>query len=177
MDKMTFTTDRTSLTEGEVIEINWNCNGADSVELAIDNGYKASTIGLDIVGTKRFRLNRSKGKTKLTLTACVGGKEYSKTIKVRVVELPMTEAETLDQNGRVLGDVGKWWHLSFMPKWQSFRTNGRASWQALPPNKKMAARVLLLLAALLLLSVVAPWLFSLGLLALMGYLVWVIWKR
>lgn len=177
MDKMTFITDRTSLTEGEVIEINWNCTGADKVELTIDNGYKVSTLALDIVGTKRFRLNRSKGKTQLSLTASVGGKDYTKTIKVRVDELPVTDAETLDQNGRVLGGLGKWWHQKFMPKWQSLRTNGRSAWQQLPPNKKMAARILLLLAALLLLSMVAPWLFSVGLLALMGYLVWVIWKR
>ena len=41
MDKMIFTADRTSLAEGDIIGITWDCSGADSVNLTIDNGYKA----------------------------------------------------------------------------------------------------------------------------------------
>ena len=82
--RMTFDVDRTTVTEGDVVEVRWDCSGADRVELKIDNGYKASVLPLDITGTKRFRLNRSKGRTRLTITAHVGGKKYSKTLKVRI---------------------------------------------------------------------------------------------
>ena len=81
MEKMIFTTDRTTLTEGEVIVINWNCLEAERVELRIDNGYKATVLPLELCGNKRFRLNRSKGRTSLTITARVNGKDYSKTIQ------------------------------------------------------------------------------------------------
>ena len=73
MEKMIFTTDRTSLTEGEVITINWDCKSAERTELTIDNGYKATIIPLEVTGEKRFRLNRSKGRTRLTITAWVNG--------------------------------------------------------------------------------------------------------
>ena len=95
MEKMTFKTDRTSLVEGEVITVEWDCLDAERVELSIDNGFKASVVPLEKSGTKRFRLNRSKGRTRLTITAWVGGKSFSKTIKVRVHEMPTTHAETV----------------------------------------------------------------------------------
>ena len=56
MDKMIFTADRTSLAEGDIIGITWDCSGADSVNLTIDNGYKASSMALTVAGNKRFRL-------------------------------------------------------------------------------------------------------------------------
>lgn len=177
MDKMTFTTDRTSLTEGEVIEINWNCSDADRVELSIDNGYKATALPLENSGTKRFRLNRSKGKTHLTMTAWVAGKSYSKTIKVAVKEIPVTRAEAVDQKGNPMGRLGEWWNQRVLPKWQAMRTGRNAAWQAMPPNKRMAARLLIILGLLGLVSVIAPWLFSLGLLGLMIYLAWVLLKK
>ena len=62
---MTFTTDRTTVTEGEIVEVRWDCPGAESVDLTIDNGYKTSVIPLEIGGSKRFRLHRSKGRTRL----------------------------------------------------------------------------------------------------------------
>ena len=95
MEKMTFKTDRTSLDEGEVITVEWDCLDAERVELSIDNGYRASVVPLDKAGTKRFRLNRSKGRTRLTITAWVGEKSYSKTIKVRVHEMRTVHAETV----------------------------------------------------------------------------------
>ena len=177
MNQMTFTTDRTTLTEGEVIEIQWSCPEAERVELSIDNGYKATVLTLETSGTKRFRLNRSKGKTQLTITAWVGGKDYSKTIKVKVNEIPVTKAEAVDQRGNAMGRLGEWWNQRVLPKWQSWRTGRKAAWNAMPQNKRLAARLLMFFGALGLIAIIAPWLFGIGLLGIIGYLCWVLIKK
>ena len=169
MEKMTFTTDRTSLTEGEIIEITWDCHEAERVELTIDNGYKATAITLDLTGTKRFRLNRSRGKTKLTLTAWVNGKDYSKTIKVRVAEMPTVDAETVDEKGRPVGKASQWW--------QTYSQRWRTSWQAMTPQKQLATKVLAALAVLMLFSRLLPALFFFGLIAIMIWMVIIITKH
>ena len=174
MEQMTFTTDRTTVTEGDIVEVRWSCPGSSSVDLTIDNGYKASVIPLETDGSKRFRLNRSKGRTKLTLTAHVDGKPYSKTLRVKVKEMPVTKAETVDHQGRTLGKLQQWIN---MPKWQSLWRNYRQSRMAMPKEKRLASRILLLLGAVLLLATFAPRLFGVGIFAIAGYLVWVLLKR
>lgn len=172
MEKMTFKTDRTSLVEGEIITVEWDCLDAERVELSIDNGYKASIVPLEKAGNKRFRLNRSKGRTRLTITAWVDGKSYSKTIKVRVREMPTTHAETIGDDYATRppkkGLAAKWQELSM--RWQM-------SWQAMTPVKKLATRLLAIIAVMLLLSLVAPRLFFLGLMVLVGYLLWIVLKK
>ena len=155
MEKMTFTTDRTTLTEGEIITVNWDCHEADRVELTIDNGYKATPIALDLAGSKRFRLNRSKGRTRLTITAWVGGKSYSKTIKVKVEEMPTTHAETVDDNGNTVGGarrltekIGAWWRRQ--------HSLYKERMDALPPDKRMASRIAVWLAGAVLLLSLMP---------------------
>jgi len=165
MEKMTFTTDRTTLTEGEVITVTWDCTGAERVELGIDNGFKATSLPLDISGVKRFRLNRSKGRTNLTITAWVNGKNYSKTIKVKVRELRATHAETVGDN-----------YASQPPKkglagkWQEFKVRWQASWNAMPPIKQLYARLLSMIAGILILSLIIPWIMPIGLVCMGIYL-------
>ena len=98
MDKhrMTFNIDRRTVTEGDVVELTWQCDGAESVTLTIDNGYRSTDIPLEISGTKRFRLNRSKGRTHLTIAVTMAGKVYRKKIDVRVKKMPTVRAETVD---------------------------------------------------------------------------------
>ena len=163
--RMTFDVDRTSVIEGDVVEVRWDCTGAERVELKIDNGYKATVLPLDISGTKRFRLHRSKGRTSLTITAWKDGKHGSKTIKVRVTDMPTTHAETVDSKGHRVGAFQQWWEQS------------RLRLQALPPDKRMATRILLILAGILLISMFIPRLFLLGIAVLAGYLLYIIWKR
>lgn len=162
---MTFDIDRTTVTEGDIVEVTWDCTGADRVELNINNGFKSSIIPLEISGTKRFRLNRSKGRTALTITAWKNGKSGSKTLKVRVNEMPTTHAETVDSRGQTMGPLRQWWH-KIQPRWQS-----------LSAEKRMATRVLLLLAAILLITLFFPTLFFLGITALMIYLAYILWKK
>ena len=171
MDKMTFRVDRTRITEGDVVEVKWNCPMAESVELTIDNGFKASALPLEGAGTKRFRLNRSKGRTRLTLTARVEGKSYSKTLKVKVDSIPVTRAETVDSNGRRLSPVRQWL-TSLLPKWQTARMRHRQTLAAMPPDRRLATRLLALLGGVLLVSSFFPRLLLLGILGLTIYLSW-----
>ena len=162
---MTFDIDRTTVTEGDIVEVCWDCTGADRVELKIDNGYKASVLNLDITGSKRFRLNRSKGRTALTITTWKEGKHGSKTLKVRVKELPTTQPETIDSQGRTMGPLRQWWN-QMQPRWKN-----------LPADKRMAARVMLILAATLLVSTLLPVFLLFGTAGLMVYLLYVLWKK
>jgi len=162
---MTFNVDRTSVTEGDIVEITWDCTGAERVELKIDNGFKATVLPLELAGSKRFRLHRSKGRTSLTITAWKDGKHGSKTLKVKVQEIPTTHAETVDSKGKHIGATKQWWQQM------------KLRFQALPPDKRMATRVLLILAAIMLVSMFLPRLFMLGITALTVYLIYIIWKK
>ena len=163
--KMTFDVDRTVVNEGDIVEVRWNCTGAERVELKIDNGFKASVIELEITGTKRFRLNRSKGRTSLTITAWKDGHHGSKTLKVRVKEIPVTQAETVDDKGRHVGSLQEQWQLL------------RQRWKAMPSDKRIASRVSLILCGILLVGMLIPSLFMIGLLGLLIYLAYVVLKR
>lgn len=162
---MTFDIDRTVVNEGDIVEVRWDCSGAERVELKIDNGYKASVIPLDISGSKRFRLNRSKGRTALTITAWKDGDHGSKTLKVRVKEMPTTQTETVDDKGKTVSELKQ--------KWQQTRQRI----QMLPPDKRLATRMALILCASFLLTLISPRLLMLGLGVLMVYLIYVIWKK
>ena len=76
--------DKTTIKAGEILEIKWNCENADSMQLSINNGYKEVVTDIPMFGSKKIRLNRSKGKTKITLIAIVGGEKISKSEEVKV---------------------------------------------------------------------------------------------
>lgn len=163
--RMTFDVDRTTVTEGDIVEVRWDCSGAERVELKIDNGYKATVIPLEISGSKRFRLHRSKGRTSLTITAWKDGKHGSKTIKVRVTDIPTTHAETVDSQGHTMNKVQQWWQQS------------RMRYQMLPSDKRVAFNVTAIVAGMLILTFLSPRLLMLGLLGLLVYLLYVLWKK
>ena len=174
MERMTFTTDKSTVTEGDIVEVRWDCPGADSTELTIDNGYKATTLPLSLSGSKRFRLHRSKGRTRLIITATVNGKRYSQTRKVKVKEIPVTKTETIDHRGR---RMSKWKQWMSLPKWQSWRMRFRQGWQMLTPEKRLASRLLLILGGVMLLAMLLPALLMLGLFGLSLYLMWIVMRR
>lgn len=173
---MIFEINRRTVTEGDIVEINWQCEGADSVSLTLDNGFKSNDIALDIQGSKRFRLNRSKGRTKLTLAVNIQGKVHRKTIHVRVKKMPTVKAETIDHNGRKMGFLGQWWH-KVMTKWHQATSKYGTALQALPPKKQMAAKMLFTIGLVLLVSAIWPQAYTLGLTLLSVYLVVTLVRR
>ena len=178
MDKhrMIFNIDRRTVTEGDVVELTWQCDGAESVTLTIDNGYRSTDIPLEISGSKRFRLNRSKGRTHLTIAVTMAGKVYRKKIDVRVKKMPTVRAETVDHRGNRVGWLSQWWQR-MLTKWHDFRTRIRLAMQSLPERKQVAVKMLLIIAIILIISAIGPKAYSAALLLLSLYLVWVILRR
>lgn len=173
-----FTANTDTVTEGDVIDIQWNCSPAESVRLTIDNGFKSSTIDIENSGSKRFRLNRSKGKTKLTITAVNEGKEYSKTLKIKVKEMEVINAETVSDNQNSFfnnfrhNNGGK-----FSNWWRSTKMKLLYTWMALPPNKKIAYIILNFLMLLLIIAMIFPKFLMFGLILIIIYLLYVLMKK
>lgn len=178
MDKnrMTFDIDRRTVTEGDVVELSWQCDGAESVALTIDNGYRTTDIPLEISGSKRFRLNRSKGRTHLTIAVTIAGKVYRKKIDVRVKKMPTVRAETVDHRGNRVGWLSQWWQR-MLTKWHDFRTKLRLAMQSLPERKQVAVKMLLILSAVFIISAIWPKAYGTALLLLSIYLVVVLLRR
>ena len=173
MERMTFTTDRKTVTEGEIVDAIRRKPGAvslDGIKRRVRQGMGRCQAGF----CKRFRLHRSKGRTRLVLTAYVDGKGFSKVIRMKVKEMPVTKAETVDHQGRTMSRLRQWLN---MPKWQTFWRNYKMSRQALPKEKRLASRMLLMLGGAMLLGTFAPALLGVGMMAIAIYLIWVIYKR
>lgn len=175
-ERMIFDIDRSSVTEGEVVEIRWQCHGAEKVQLTIDNGLLATNIPLETSGSKRFRLNRSKGRTRLTICVTLNGKEYKKTHRVRVKKMPVLRAETLDHKGRPQNALRQWWQ-GVVTKWHNFRAKNKYRMQQLPESKQVAVKGLGILGLAMLLSAIWPQLYSVGMLLTAIYLSVVLLRR
>lgn len=168
--QITFTTDTDTVTEGDVISIQWSCNPADSVRLIIDNGFKTNTIDVETSGIKRFRLNRSKGKTKLTIIALYNGKEASKTIKVKVKEMEVINAETVNDGRAYSGSHSMSW-------WKKTKMKLLYLWMTLPPTKKIVVIILNFLLVLLVMSLIFPRFLLFGLTMIIIYLTYLLLKK
>ncbi len=173
---ITFVANRSVVTEGDVVEIRWECNNAQQVSLEIDNGFKNTQIGLEPTGVKRFRLNRSKGNTKLILTANVNGRAYKEVQYVKVRPLKTVHAETVDHQGNPIGK-GKQWLQGIVTKCHKFLRNFKYNWGLMPEKKQVAGKALGILLLASLLTMIFPKLHAVGLLAVTVYLVVVFVKR
>lgn len=171
MDKkrMIFEIDRRTVTEGDVVEVHWKCDAAEQVILTIDNGYRSTAVPLEPEGTKRFRLNRSKGRTHLTISVTIQGKVYRKKLDVRVKKMPTMRAETVDIRSCRQGRLKLWW--------QQQRARYRQAMQALPERKQMAVKLLAILGIVLIVSGLWPRAYSFALPLLVVYLTIVLFKR
>lgn len=174
--RMTFDIDRHTVTEGDVVEVKWQCAEAEAVMLTLDNGFRSTDIPLENTGTKRFRLNRSKGRTRLTITVTINGKKHQKSLRVRVKKTPTVRAETIDDRGRRQGALKQWWQKR-LTNWHNHRQRLKLNLQALPERKQMAVKLLTLIAVVLLLSAIWPKIYNIGLALLAAYLLVVMFRR
>lgn len=178
MDKqrMTFEIDRRTVTEGDVAEVTWQCDGAEQVTLTIDNGFRTASMPLASSGSKKFRLNRSKGRTRLTIAVVQGGRTFTKKLSVRVKKMPVMRAETVDHRGRRQSGFGLWWAKQW-GKIRLFFGRLRSELRTLPERKQLAAKLLAIMGVLLILSSVWPRVYSFGMLFLVGYLGFVLLRQ
>lgn len=166
-----FRIDKNTVIEGDIVYVQWSCPEAEQTQLIINNGFKATVIDVEPNGNKKFRLNRSKGRTKLSLSVSLNGKIYTKTIAVRVKKQKTINPEYVDGNNQ---------HRIFSGlkgKWQNLKTKFKYSWQYLPERKRLAYVVLSLLAILMLLSTFFPQILGIGVCVVAVYLLIVILKK
>lgn len=168
MSDFVFKVDKDVVTEGDVVMVTWACPNAADVCVTLDNGYKSARMDVDSIGSKKFRLNRSKGKTKITLEYTdAKGRRRDDTIKVRVKELPYTKTEEV--GGGSKSSLGEWW--------SKFSNKIKLSWNSMTEKKKIAMIVIWSIMLTLLLSLIHPFFMQIGLMALMFYLAWVLLKK
>ncbi len=149
-----FSVSSNTVVEGDVVEVRWNCNDAAEVSLTIDNGYKTSTLPLEASGVKKFRLNRSKGRTRLILHWTQNGKAKSDTLHVKVKPLATTKAEFVDDKGRRLDGVMGWWNRMKNMFADAFLSGPHK----MTPAKRLAFRLVVAMVVVLLLSLFTGWL-------------------
>ena len=134
--KLSLSTNKKSASEGEFIDVKWNCDACpDSLLLVVDSGYNCHTMPVADSGTTRIMMSRSKRKTTITLRGVVSGKKVAETISVRVKNIKRSRAakdvggmkmrrEKLYARWCVFRAQVKYWWLS-LKKWQ------KALWIAL----------------------------------------------
>lgn len=167
-----FTTDRNKVTEGDIVEVRWGCPGAAEVSLTIDNGYKKTDIPLEISGYKKFRLNRSKGRTVLTLNATIQGHPYKQKLYVRVKPMKTTKAETLGTDGKKQTAIKRWWL-----KLKEQCRRDRAKFKQLPPQKQFAYKLMIILPLVFLMPIFTPKIYPIGAGLAIFYILLIILKR
>jgi len=167
--KIDFKVDRKKVTEGEVVEINWNCPDADTVLFTLDNGFRKTDLPLERSGSKKFRLNRSQGPTNLVITASSQGRTSRKILSVKVRKLKPIEAEYTSYKRM---DEHK-----FKEKWNEFRRRMKMSWNMLTPVKQLACKVLGLLMLMMTLTAISPRLMTIGMMLTVFYLMTVLFRR
>lgn len=174
---MVFDIDKTAVVEGDVVNIHWNCPPGSQVRLCIDNGYRSAAMDVEPNGTKQFRLHRSKGRTKLILTATLEGKSMSRKIAVRVKKMKVEKAEVIDDGWKSRRKSKSAHRIPFRERWNLARSSFKYVWQALPERKRLAYVVLFILSMTMLLSLISPKMVSVGITMLAAYLIYIIFKR
>ncbi|MBQ0006841.1 MAG: hypothetical protein KBS57_05500 [Alistipes sp.] len=118
--------DRSKVTEGDVVTVKWDAGRAKSVTgavITIDNGFRKAEIPVERSGEKKFRLNRSEGKTVIVFTAVADGKFLRAEQRVRVKAGRQYDSYTVVREN-VFKRLGMWLKLF----WQSIPHDKRHSW-------------------------------------------------
>ncbi len=161
---------RKTVTEGDIVEVSWNCRNASSAQLTIDNGYNATTSPIALSGSKKLKLVRADGKARMTVTATdADNKSATCQVSVKVRKQKPLKAEYVDGNGRTISRLSE--------KWSTFRSRAKFAWGAMPETKQLAFKVMGLLLLASVLTAVSPKLYGLGLFIIFGYLLWTVAKK
>ena len=164
---MEFSIDKNVVTEGDIIEVKWNCPDCQNITITINNGFKLSSLSVDNQGIKKFKLNRSKGKTSITLEALCNGKNIKKSHKVKVN--PLKTAKTKgDKKGY---DSYKRLDTNPVKDWFN-KTKSRFSiaWRSMSREKQLIYKIMMMLLLVMIITSFAPKFIFFGLMAVVIYL-------
>ena len=178
MSKLTFNIDKKQVTEGEYINVTWDCPNPDMVSLTIEDGIK-SIHQLSDNGSRSIPVSGNADKIILTLRASIGGKVEEKKASVKV-KRKVLKAEKV--YGSAKSSSSKNWKNIFdftkvKTWWNGLASKFKLAWTYMPENKKLAYKILGLIMAAMILTSISPKLASLGFLLVVGYLFWVILKK
>ena len=167
---MTFKIDKDKVSEGEIVEVRWQCSDAESVSLTLDNGHSKTTIPVEKEGNKKFKLNRV-GKTTITITSTKNGKTTDKSGKVKV------SARKYDTYQRV-GDskIKELWE-KISRSTRNYISKMKYGWSVMPKDKKQATTSLTIILAIMIISSFFPSAVFFGLSLLAVYCFYVLMKK
>lgn len=194
---MDFKVDKKRVNEGDIVEVTWSCPQAESAKITINNGFRSSTSEVEKEGTKKYKLNRSNGKTVISLETVVNGKSVTQTQKIHVKKVREKKQKNgQDGNGyrQTNGGNGQdgsryrqgekkydsYENLSnhpFREKINSWKSRLKYFWQMQSPQKRQSY---ILISAICIIMIVAPFFPSIvyfGLCTIAFYLLWTIAKR
>ena len=171
--KINLSVDKKRVTEGDIVEIRWSCENADTVQFTLDNGYKLNTITIEPSGSKKFRLNRSKGKTEMVIGASLNGKMHYKSVGVRVKAPKVQRAQYVHDYTGAKGLRRN----GLKNSWYNFKSKMKYAWGGFSEKKRLAYIILLAICLLMILSSVWHLFYYFGLTALVIYLFYVILKK
>ena len=167
---MTFKIDKTKVTEGEIVEVTWQCLDAESVSLTLDNGFNRTSIPVEKQGSKKFKLNRT-GQTTITVTSVKNGKSSDKRGKVKVTARKYDTYQRVGDNKikECFGKVGQ--------KIKNYWSRTKYGWSIMPKDKKQASTSLFIIMAIMIISSIFPSSVFFGLSLLAVYCFYILMKR
>ncbi len=177
MGRLSFDIDKKQVVEHEHVTVSWDCENPDQVTLTVEDGGR-SVHQLPDSGSRVIEATGNADRMTLTLRAVIGGKtqEKSATVKVKRKVLKAEKVHGASRGGS--GGRKAWFDFAKVKAWWLRASAGlKTAWTYLPENKKLATKILALMCAVMLLTSFAPKLFPIGILAIMGYLTWIIVKR
>ena len=173
MEKIYFTVDKKKVTEGEYITASWECQNPDMVTLSILDGEK-TVYQLGDSGSKVIQASGNADKMILTLRASIGGKVEEKNATVRVKRKVLKAEKTFYTPGN--GKRAPFFS-AIKDNWARITSQYKVAWSYLSETKKLALKVTVLLTIAIALSAISPKLLPWGVMAIVGYLGWIVVKR
>jgi hypothetical protein len=125
-------------------------------------------------GSKKYKLNRSKGRTRITLSANCHGTPVHREIFIIVRKARSSKAKG---DNTVYDSYTRMDKPNLQQRFKIFRERLSYAWQYVLAQKKFAYKILLLLLVVMLISAFIPKVTYFGLLAVAAYLLWYIYKK
>lgn len=123
-NRLSLSTDRKSVSEGEYIEIKWNCDACpDSLILTIDSGCTQYSIAVPDSGTTRIPIPKSNGNMTVKLIGVISGKKVTESLEVRVKNAKGTRSAKAPLSRRM-----KLFGEKIQAKWYVFRAQMKYWW-------------------------------------------------
>lgn len=169
---MKLSVDKKNVTEGDVVEVKWDCPKAESLKITINNGFKAATAEVENKGSKKYKLNRSNGQTVISIEGVENGKTVKKEILIKV-KAPKVKKE----NSKKYDQYQRLDRKPIKEKIDALKSKFKYFWQSLPPQKKQAYILLSIIFGIMIISTFYPKIILFGMSILAIYLLWTLMKR